>query len=50
VTRFTYFDTVATCGTVTEYIETKFIGLTIPHSHFMVRVSALTGDVKRLSL
>lgn len=50
VTRYTYFDTVRTCGTVTEYIETKFIGLNIPHSHFMVRFSTLTGDVKRARL
>lgn len=48
VTRYMYFDTVETCGTITEYIETKFLGLSIPHMHFMVKFSALTGDVKRV--
>lgn len=48
VTRYVYFDTVKTCGTITEFIETKFLGLSIPHTQFMVRISALTGDVKRI--
>jgi hypothetical protein len=50
VTRYMYFDTIETCGTVTEYIETKFLGLCIPHLPFMVRFSGLTGDVRRLDL
>ncbi len=50
VTRFTYFDTMETCGTVTEYIETKFLGLPMPHAHFMVKIGALTGDVTRLAV
>jgi catechol 2,3-dioxygenase-like lactoylglutathione lyase family enzyme len=50
VTRYVYFDTVQTCGTVTEYIETKFLGLSMPHMHFMVKVSALTGDVERINV
>jgi hypothetical protein len=48
VTRYVYFDTVKTCGTITEYIETKFLGLSIPHTQFMVKISALTGDVIRV--
>jgi hypothetical protein len=50
VTRYTYFDTIRTCGTVTEFIETRFLGLCIPHMHFMVKISALTGDVRRVRL
>jgi hypothetical protein len=48
VTRYVYFDTIETCGTVTEYIETRFLGLCIPHTQFMVKISALTGDVTRV--
>lgn len=48
VTRYVYFDTTETCGTITEYIETRFLGLCIPHMEFMVKVSALTGDVARI--
>jgi hypothetical protein len=48
VTRYVYFDTIETCGTITEYIETKFLGLSIPHTQFMVKISALTGDVIRI--
>jgi hypothetical protein len=50
VTRFTYFDTIKTCGTVTEYIETKFIGVCVPHNSFMMKISTLTGDLKRVEL
>ena len=48
VTRFVYFDTIKTCGTITEFIETKFLGLIMPHTQFMVKISALTGDVTRV--
>lgn len=48
VTRYAYFDTIETCGTVTEYIETKFLGLTMPHMQALVKFSALTGDVERV--
>jgi hypothetical protein len=48
VTRYAYFDTIETCGTVTEYIETKFLGLTMPHMQSLVKFSALTGDVERV--
>ena len=50
VTRFTYFDTIKTCGTITEYIETKFIGVCVPHNRFMMKISTLTGDLERLDL
>jgi methylmalonyl-CoA/ethylmalonyl-CoA epimerase len=50
VTRFTYFDTIKTCGTVTEYIETKFIGVCVPHNRFMMKISTLTGDATRVGI
>ncbi|HVN70514.1 MAG TPA: VOC family protein [Desulfomonilia bacterium] len=48
VTRYVYFDTIKTCGTITEYIETKFLGLRMPHKQFMVKIGELTGDVTRI--
>jgi hypothetical protein len=50
VTRFTYFDTIKTCGTVTEYIETTFLGVPVPHNRFMMKISTITGDLERVSL
>lgn len=50
VTRYVYFDTIETCGTITEYIETKFLGMSMPHMELLVRFSALTGDVSRVQL
>lgn len=48
VTRYVYFDTIETCGTVTEYIETTLLGLTMPHLQFLVKFSSLLGDVVRI--
>jgi hypothetical protein len=48
VTRFAYFDTMKTCGTITKVVETKFLGLCMPHKEFMIKISALTGDALRI--
>jgi len=50
VTRYVYFDTVKTCGVITEFIETKFFGIPMPHSQFIMRLSSITGDVVRIKL
>ena len=48
VTRYAYLDTVKECGIISELIETRLIGLRMPHSRIMMEIGCLTGDVKRL--
>lgn len=48
VTTYAYFDTVDTCGVITEFIETKFFGVTMPHAKFLMQLSSITGDVTRI--
>ncbi len=48
VTRYAYLDTIKECGIISELIETKLIGLRMPHSRMMMEIGCLTGDVKRL--
>lgn len=50
ITRYAYFDTVATCGIITEVIETKLMGLTIGQSKFLMNLGCLTGDTEKLKL
>lgn len=44
VTRFAYLDTIDTCGVITEFIETKLFGISMPHSNLIMRIGSLTGD------
>ncbi len=48
VTRFAYLDTIDTCGVITEFIETKLFGISMPHSNLIMRIGSLTGDCTRI--
>lgn len=45
VTKFAYLDTVSTCGIISEIIESRLIGIPVPHNNFMMHVGRLTGDI-----
>jgi len=46
VTRFAYFDTMATHGYIIELIQTTLFGVNVGMSHFMVKLGSLLGDVE----
>ncbi len=48
VTRYAYLDTIKQCGIITEIIETKLLGLLMPHSRLIMGIGCLTGDVERV--
>jgi hypothetical protein len=48
VTRYAYFDTRGQCGIITEIIETKLMGLPMPHAKLMMNIGCITGDVERV--
>jgi len=50
VTRFAYLDTIDTCGTITELIETKLFGITMNMSSFTMGLGCLTRDCSRVKL
>jgi catechol 2,3-dioxygenase-like lactoylglutathione lyase family enzyme len=47
--RFAYLDTQELCGTIVELIEIKTLGASLPQTQFWMKISGLTGDVRRLS-
>ena len=48
VTRYAYLDTTEQCGIITEIIETKLMGLPMPHSRLIMNIGRITGDVERV--
>jgi methylmalonyl-CoA/ethylmalonyl-CoA epimerase len=48
VTRYAYLDTTEQCGIITEIIETKLMGLLMPHSRLIMSIGCMTGDVERI--
>jgi methylmalonyl-CoA/ethylmalonyl-CoA epimerase len=48
VTRYAYLDTTSQCGIITELIETKLMGIYVPHNRAMMVVGLATGDAQRL--
>ncbi len=50
VTRFAYLDTIDTCGVITEFIESKLMGICTPHTGLLMEIGRLTGDVIRVKL
>lgn len=50
ITRFAYFDTTEQCGIITEIIETKLLGLRMPHGKLIMNIGCMTGDVERVKV
>ncbi len=46
VTKYAYLDTVATCGIISEIIESKLVGIPVFHNNFMMHIGRLTGDIE----
>ncbi|MBN1881284.1 MAG: VOC family protein [Deltaproteobacteria bacterium] len=49
-TKYAYLDTVETGGIIFEYIQTKFVGITIKMSRPWFEMGALTGDLEKISI
>jgi methylmalonyl-CoA/ethylmalonyl-CoA epimerase len=47
ITRYVYLDTIRECGIISELIETKLMGLRMPHNKLIMEIGCLTGDVER---
>jgi hypothetical protein len=50
VTKYAYLDTIATCGIISEIIESKLVGIPVFHNNFMMHVGRLTGDIDLIPL
>lgn len=50
VTNYAYLDTVSACGIISEIIESKLVGIPVPHNRFMMHVGRLTGDIDLIPL
>jgi methylmalonyl-CoA/ethylmalonyl-CoA epimerase len=50
ISRYAYLDTTRECGVISELIETKLIGIRMPHSRLMMEIGCLTGDVERVKM
>ena len=50
VTRFAYLDTTEQCGIITELIDTKLLGIPMPHSKLIMNIGSITGDVERVKV
>jgi len=49
-TRFAYFDTIDSCGVITEIIETKLFGISVGISEIMIQLGRLSGDASKYSI
>jgi len=49
-TKYAYLDTAETGGIIFEYIQTKFMGMTIKMSRPWFELGALTGDLEKISV
>ena len=49
-TRYAYLDTIGECGIISELIETKLLGLPMPHAKFIMNIGCITGDVERVKV
>ena len=49
-TKYVYLDTAGTGGIIFEYIQTKFLGITIKMSRPWFELGALTGDLEKISI
>ena len=49
-TKYAYLDTAETGGIIFEYIQTKFMGITIKMSRPWFEMGALTGDLEKISV
>lgn len=46
MTRFAYFDTLASYGYILELIETSLMGISVGMSRPMIKIGRLLGDIE----